>query len=409
MRTPSSNYQSKKVLIGISSGIAAYKVIDLIQDLKIKGLDVELIMTFHASRMIDPSIFEKAIGHKVHINLFPEGFNYKRVIENKEVEHIKVADSALIFLIIPATANIISKIAGGIADDFLTTTVLASTCPVVVCPSMNVNMWENPIIQGNIDKLISRGFIVIPPDEGLLACGYTGYGRLPEKKLILREIDSLLKINSKLKGKKILVTGGGTLEPIDSVRVLSNRASGKMGAAIAEECFRAGGKVKLVRSSSSVSTRFGIMEEIFETASDLEEIIKKDIKNFDFIFHTAAVSDFVPVKVISGKIESKKNLSLDLKPIPKIIDKIKIWNPKIKLIGFKAVFMKNQKELELIGTNKLRNCKADYIVVNDIGRKGIGFGADKNEVCIVSKVGLVQRIAKTSKREIARRLIELII
>ena len=268
----------KKVVIGISSGIAAYKVIEIIKNLKTKGLDVEVIMTHHASEMVNPSFFEEVSGHKVHIDLFPSGFNYKDIVEKREVEHIKLADSASVFLIIPATANIISKIAGGIADDFLTTTVLAITCPVLVFPSMNVHMWENQIIQENIVKLKKHGFIIVAPDAGLLACGYSGTGRLPKSGKIVQEVLTVLEKGSRLKGKNILVTGGATSEPIDAVRVLSNRASGKMGAAIAEACYRAGAEVTFMHPESSVPVNSGVKEVIFHTSKELEMMIKNSIR-----------------------------------------------------------------------------------------------------------------------------------
>lgn len=398
----------RTVIIGISSGIAAYKVVDLIQILKAKDIAVEIIMTATAVKMFGVEMFERITKKKVYINLVPGGFDYRKVLKNREVEHIKLADSASLFVVAPATANIIGKLAVGLADDLLTTILLATNAPILICPSMNVHMWENQLVQENLDKLKNLGFIILHPDSGQLACGYKGVGRLAKPEKIADAIFQMLFEKEKLKGKKIIVTAGGTLEPIDAVRTITNRASGKMGAAIAQICYMQGADVLLLRAKTSVVPGFNIKTEIFETAKDLEELIKKYAINYDILFHTAAVSDFIPEKISDKKLDSRKNFTLELHPAPKILYKIKSWNPKIKLIGFKAVYKLNDKKLIAEGMKKLKDSGADYIIVNDVGREGVGFAVDTNEVYIISSKGLITKIEKSSKKEVARKILEYI-
>ena len=255
----------KTVLIGVGSGIAAYKVLDLIKELKNEGLDIFVIMTQSAMKMISPSEFEKATGNKVCTDLFEENFNYKDVLEKRKVEHIELADRADLMVIVPATANLIGKLAYGLSDDFLTTTALAVTSPILVCPSMNVNMWNNPLVKQNVSLLRNNGYQIVEPSSGMLACGYEGKGRLEDVKIIKEEIIRQLNKTDSLKGKKVIVTAGGTIEKIDDVRYITNKSSGKMGVAIAEECYLRGAQVLLLRANRSETPRCIIPEKTFET------------------------------------------------------------------------------------------------------------------------------------------------
>lgn len=428
------------VVVGISSGIAAYKIVDLIRILKDKGISVEIIITANAVSMFGKGMFEKAAGKRVHTDLIEKGFDYKEVLKNREVEHIKIADSASLFVIAPATANIIAKLACGIADDFLTTTILAATAPVLICPSMNVHMWENPLFRENLNRLKALNFLIMSPDKGELACGYEGVGRLAAPEKIAQEILKILTLKKNLKAKKIMVTAGGTAEPIDAVRTITNRASGKMGVAITEECIKQSAEVLLLCTIQAINhiklpwrekskdtsevTRRGssdgggirqenrLMIELFETSSDLERLIKKHIRNHDVLFHTAAVSDFVPEEKPDVKLDSGKPFSLKLSPAPKILHKIKSWNPKIKLIGFKAVYKLPEKELINVGIRKLKESGSDYIIVNDVGREGVGFSVDTNEVYIIHQAQgralSVKKIHKAPKKEIAEKILNFI-
>lgn len=396
------------VVIGISSGIAAYKIVDLIKILKKMKINIEIVMTEAAAKMFGEKIFEEAAGKKVYTGLIPSDFDYKEVLQNREVEHIKLADSASLFVVAPATANIIAKIAHGLADDLLTTTILATLAPILICPSMNVNMWQNETVQENVSKIIKKGMYLLPPDSGDLACGYKGVGRLRESNKIISEINHILFVKNSLSGKKIMVTAGGTSEAIDPVRIITNRGSGKMGIALASESVKRGAEVVLIRSKNSNVVQYKAEEILFETGEDLSEIIRIKIVNYDLIFHTAAVSDFKPLKKFSSKIDSKKKLRLDFIPTDKIIRKIKIWNPKVLLVGFKAVFHKTDREMIKIGKDLLHETKSDYIAVNDIGQDGIGFGADNNEIILISGKGAVLKIDKTSKQNVAVRILEAI-
>lgn len=374
----------KTVVVGVTSGIAAYKIIDLIYLLKRDGFNVIVTMTKSASLMLAPKEFEKASENKVYIDLFEENFDYKDVLKSRKVEHVRIADTADLVVIAPATANSIAKMSHGMADDFLTTVVLATQAPIMVCPSMNVHMWGNSFVQENVEKLKTKGICILEPTEGDLACGYHGKGRLPEPSTIYNEIKKILQKTTRLQGKKVIVTVGGTTEPIDDVRYITNKASGKMGVAIADECFLQGAEVLLVRSKTSVSSRYDIRQIVFGTADELEEILQKEVKKCDALFQTAAVSDFKVEKAI-GKIPSDSKTTLRLTPRKKIIDQIKIWNSKIKLIAFKAVWGGTKEELIKQGQEKLQKSKADYVVVNDISKNDRGFGVDTNEAIIVSK------------------------
>ncbi len=390
--------------ICISSGIAAYKITGLIKIIKSKGHSITVILTESAAKMISVEEIKKLTDNPVYSKLFDDKFDYKKVLKERKVDHIDLAKNTDLFIVAPATANTIAKLASGISDDFLTTTVLATLSPVLICPSMNTNMWFHEATQKNIKTLVTYSYYVIDPESGDLACGTVGLGRLPKIEAIAKEAESILNTSKSMKGKRVIVTAGGTIEPLDSARVLTNRSSGKMGVALAEECYRRGAEVLLVRSSSSVSSSLPIQQNTFQSAKNLENILKKNVKLFNYLFHAAAVSDFTTEK-IENKLDSAKPVNLTLTPTPKIINEIKRWNPKIKLIGFKAIHGINQIKLKKIVQEKFKQTDADYIVVNDISRNDVGFGTDDNEVYIFSKKGMIKKIDKTSKKEIAKEIL----
>lgn len=394
------------VVVGITSGIAAYKSLELIKLLKEEKLEIFVILSHHATQMVPIDEFEKASGNKVAVELFQDDFDYKIILKSRKVDHIELADKADVFVIVPATANTVAKLSHGIADDFLTTTALAVTAPTIICPSMNVNMWNNPAVQENINLLRKRGAIIIEPTEGMLACGYEGKGRLVDIAIIKDEILKQLHRTNSLRSKKIIVTAGGTIEKIDDVRFIANRSSGKMGVAIAEECYLRGSDVLLLRSKNSVSPRYLVKEKLFSTTDDLFTLVKQYIKEYDYIYHVAAVSDFTLLEPFTGKIKSGKALTLRLKPQVKILGYIKKLNPRINLIAFKAEHNSDEKELVQIAKKKLQDSNADAIVANDISRNDRGFEADTNEVFIVQKNGQYIKFALNSKKEIAKHIIE---
>lgn len=397
----------KIVLLGITGGIAAYKTLDLIRILQKEKIAVKVIMTRHATQMISPQKLEKTIAEKVYQDLFTKNFDYKEILTKRKVDHIELADTTNVMVIVPASANVIAKLAAGIADDFLTTTVLAVTAPIIICPSMNVNMWLNDALQENLTKLKQRGFIIIEPDRGMLACGYEGVGRLADLGKIKDEIMNQLNRTTSLKNKLIIVTAGGTHEKIDDVRFITNRSSGKMGIAIAEECVLRGADVILLRAKTAIKPRYLMFEEIFETAKQLSELISKYIKKADAIYHAAAVSDFGVTKPFPGKLTSKSDITLNLVQTPKILDKIKRLNPKIKLIAFKAESEPNAEKLIQKAHARLIESGADVIVANDVSRPDRGFGVDTNEVFVIRQNAKPQKIALAHKRTIAQKLVEI--
>jgi phosphopantothenoylcysteine decarboxylase / phosphopantothenate---cysteine ligase len=393
----------KTIVLGVTSGIAAYKTLDLIKELKKENIDILVVMTESASKMLDPKEFEIASGNKVYAELFEKDFEYKNILKERKVDHIDVADRADVICIAPATANSIAKIAHGIADDFLTTMLLASNSPVILAPSMNVHMWSNPVTKENITKLKKLGFIILEPERGMLACGYVGPGRLPHILIIKDEVLRQISYSKSLAGKKIIVTAGGTIEPIDAARFLTNKSSGKMGIAIAEECYLRGADITLLRAKNSIEPRYLMRQQEFETADELLRLLEKFVKDSDVLFHAAAVSDFKPT-IRKEKLSSKESVTLHLAPQKKIITQIKKLNPKIKLIGFKAVASSSEEVLIAKGREMLKEGSADAIIVNDISKKDRGFQADTNEVFVVTPKNL-NKISLRSKKEVARELL----
>ena len=308
----------KTIILGVSGGIAAVKAPELTKLLKKQSFDVYVVLTPNAKNFINQKELEKITGHKVYGDLFEANFDYRQVIKQKKVEHIELADKADLVLIAPATANLLAKLAHGLADDFLTTLVLATKVSVVICPAMNVNMWQHPAVKANLAAVKRLGYEVINPASGMLACGYEGLGRLEELDKIAVAVTERLKISDSLRGKKILITAGPTREPIDQVRFITNRSSGKMGAALVEAARQRGASARLLMGQKD-----------FVTANDLLVLIKKYAPDYDIIFHTAAVGDFKITSQASGKLPSRRPVKLHLEPQVKILEQIKKFNPKI--------------------------------------------------------------------------------
>ncbi|MBI2576550.1 bifunctional phosphopantothenoylcysteine decarboxylase/phosphopantothenate--cysteine ligase CoaBC [Candidatus Woesearchaeota archaeon] len=372
----------KTIILGVTSSIACFKAVDLVKSL-IKKHSLEVILTKSAGLLVNKTIFEKALGKGVYENLFYPGWGYKDYLRERKMAHIELADRADLFVVAPATANIIAKMAYGIADDLLTTSLLATKAPVLVCPAMNVNMWEHPVVQANVAALKKRGVFFVEPEEGMLACGWGGAGRLADLGLIEKEIGHLLFYPSRLRGKRILVTAGSTIEPIDPVRFIANRSSGKTGIAIAEEAARQGAEVILVRGMTSLEPGGKILDVKIETVNEMAAAIKKHIKTADVMIHAAAVSDFYAKEKSSTKIPSGKELALELSPTAKILEHVREWNPNVFLVGFKAEYKVSNKDLVNRARELLQRSRADLIVANDVGRKKI-FGADSTSVVLVS-------------------------
>ncbi len=395
------------ILLGVSGGIAAIKIPELVTALQKQGHTVSLVLTKGAEAFFSTDQLNK-LDVPVYKNLFAGSLDPKAIVEDRSVEHIDLAKSADLLVIAPATANVIAKLSTGIADDYLTTLALAVTCPIIVCPAMNVNMWTHPATQKNTATLLSRGIQIVEPEEGMLACGDVGQGKLASLEVITEQINKVTKLTNQLKGKTVVVTAGGTTEPIDDVRFIANKSSGKMGVSLAEVAYQRGAQVILLRAKGAVHPRFFIEAYEFNTTEDLEELMKKYSPTADIVIHTAAVSDF-SVKQHIGKLDSKKQTTIELTPRHKILDQIKKQNPNTFLIGFKAEVVLTDEELVAKATQRLDESNADMMVANHIDRPGVGFGGDDNEVFLVTKREKPIHIAKTSKREIAEKILDNVI
>jgi len=391
--------KGKKIILGITGGIAAYKSAELCRRLKKSGAEVQVIMTQSGMKFITPLTMECLSEKEVITEMFPE----RRIVGTR---HISLAKWADLILIAPATYNLIGKISSGIADDILTTVISSTRALVVFAPTMNVNMYENPICQQNIEKLRKLGYRFIEPGVGDLACGDVGKGRMAEPEEIQNEVIKLLSEKKDLIGKSILVTASRTEEPIDAVRFLSNRSSGKMGYAMAEEAFARGAKVTLISGPSELNPPPGINLIKVRTADEMFNAVKKHFAKSDTLIMTAAVSDFTPEKVSSGKIKKQETeLDLKLKPTPDILKEVGRNKGKKVLVGF-AVETENEIEN---AKSKLKEKNLDLIAVNNPNLKGAGFEADTNIATLIDKKGKVEKLPLMSKKDLAEKIIDRVV
>lgn len=384
----------KTIVLGITGGIAAYKAADLSSKLTQAGANVKVVMTWEATKLIKPITFQALTGNPVVTEMF-------KPAEPSKITHISLADEADIVAIVPATANIIAKIAGGIADDMLTCLVLATIAPVVISPAMHHNMYVNPVTQENIAKLKSRGFIIIPAAHGRLASGALGYGRLPEITEIIGVIQQTLGRNSDLAGKRIVVTAGGTQEAIDPVRFIGNHSSGKMGYAIAEAARDRGAQVTLISAPTSLSDPIGVEMVNIKSIVEMRDKVVRAVKKADVLIMSAAGADFIPKTIATQKIKkSDAGLTLEMIKAPDILSEIK--DGKFVKVGFKA----ETQNLEENARDKLYKTDLDLIVANDVTKEGSGFGTDTNEVTIINKKGESEHLPLMSKREVADKILD---
>ncbi|HCW03259.1 MAG TPA: bifunctional phosphopantothenoylcysteine decarboxylase/phosphopantothenate--cysteine ligase CoaBC [Clostridium sp.] len=385
----------KNVVVGVCGGIAAYKALDIVSALRKKGINVDVIMTEHATKFVTPLTFQSISANAVIVDMFQEPKVW-------EIQHISLAKKADLILVVPATANIIGKVANGIADDMLSTTIMASKAPVVFAPAMNTNMYENPIVQQNIEKLKSFGYRFIQPASGRLACGDLGKGKLPEPKHITDIVLSKLYINKDLLGKKVLVTAGGTMAPIDPVRYVGNHSSGKMGYAIAEEARDRGAEVTLISGPTKLDGPQGIKIIPVNTNGEMLKASLEYFDNSDIIIKCAAVSDFKVEKYSDVKIKKNSDgFNLKLIQDNDILAELgKRKKEKQLLVGFAA----ESNDLTQNATTKLKKKNLDYIIANDITGSDTGFGSDYNRINIISNDGKVIALDKMSKREAAREI-----
>jgi len=394
-----------RVALGVTGGIAAYKAADLLRTLQDRGLEVQVIMTRSACEFVAPLTFAALSGRRVITEMFGEAQGEANV--ESAIEHIAVAQAIDALVVAPATANVLAKMAQGIADDFLTTLCLATKAPVVVAPAMNVNMWEHEATQKNVEILRGRGVKVVNPDEGDLACGMTGAGRLASVESIARAVFEILGLRDDLKDETVLITAGRTEEPLDAVRYLSNRSSGKMGYALAEASRRRGARVILVSGPTHLEPPAGVIIERVRTADEMAQAVFQHLDKASVVLMAAAVADFKPAAVRPGKIKKQDGVpSVELAPTTDILAEIaRRRSPEQLVVGFAA-------EAEHVIENaalKLRSKRLDMVVANDVTQEGAGFDVDTNIVTILFPDGRQTNLERMSKLDVAQHVLDAVV
>ncbi|HXQ26648.1 MAG TPA: bifunctional phosphopantothenoylcysteine decarboxylase/phosphopantothenate--cysteine ligase CoaBC [Candidatus Acidoferrales bacterium] len=391
-----------KIALGVTGGVAAYKAAELVRRLQQEKLDVQVVMTRSAQEFITPLTFAALTGKKVITEMFGAGDASPANVESA-IEHIAVAQRIDLLLVAPATADILGKFAHGIAGDFLSTLYLATKAPVVVAPAMNVNMWEHPATQENLKSLRARGVHVVDPDEGYLACGMTGAGRLAATEAIVEKVCGVLGLRHDLEGQTVLVTAGPTREDIDPVRFLTNRSSGKMGYALAEAASRRGARVVLVSGPTDLAAPEGVDWVPVRTTEEMRNAVRERAREANIVIMAAAVSDYRPAAAQSQKLKrGDERLTLELEPTPDILAELGREKGSRILVGFAA-------ETDRVAENargKLARKGADMIVANDVTQEGAGFDTDTNIVTLFLRDGREVPLPKLSKFDVANRILD---
>jgi phosphopantothenoylcysteine decarboxylase / phosphopantothenate---cysteine ligase len=387
------------IVLGVTGGIAAYKTPELVRRLRDAGADVRVIVTPNATRFVSPLSLATVSKHGVISDQWGDP-------ERGGVDHIELAQWAELLLIAPATANIIAKLALGIADDALSTYAIAHRQQIAVAPAMNWSMLQHPAVVQNIETLRSRGVAIIEPESGPLAEGEEGPGRLADIPAIVERVQQLFRPKD-LQGRSVLVTAGPTREPIDPVRFLSNRSSGKMGYAMAEAAQRRGASVTLVSGPTSLAAPAGVRITHVTTASQMYDAVMQNLHGQQVVIKAAAVADFTPAATAAQKIKKEQGneLTLTFEKSPDIIESIVATSPKPFVVAFAA----ETEKLEQNAREKLMRKKADLIVANDVADSSIGFDSDQNEVLVISRDGKTVRIAKAPKLVVANRILDLVL
>lgn len=387
-----------KVALGVSGGIAAYKAAELVRLLQDRSVRVQVVMTRAAQEFVRPLTFAALSGEKVITDLFGQGAQEPNI--ESAVEHIAVAQSIDALVVAPATADVIAKFANGLADDFLSTLSLATTAPLVIAPAMNVNMWENAATQANIQKLKERGARIVEPDSGYLACGMIGPGRLAANECIVQAVMEALGSAQDLAGETVLITAGPTREPIDPVRYIGNRSSGRMGYALAEAALRRGAKVILITGPAALKPPSAAEVVQVQTAEQMRDAVISNLERSTVVIKAAAVADFT-VKAAAQKIKRTGSMHLELEPTPDILKEVAQRKGTRVVIGFAA---ETQDALEN-ARKKLHTKSLDAIVLNDVSQPGIGFDSERNAVTILTHSGSIN-VPETSKWEVAHRVLD---
>ncbi|TDY46620.1 phosphopantothenate-cysteine ligase /phosphopantothenoylcysteine decarboxylase [Alicyclobacillus sacchari] len=388
--------EPKTILVGVGGGIAAYKSAALCSLLVKRGYDVQALMTEHATRFIQPLTLQALTKHPVIFDTFAEP-------NPSEIAHIAVADRAALYVIAPATANLIGKLAHGLADDMVTTTALAATCPTVIAPAMNVHMYEHPAVQANLATLRQRGNLVLDPGEGPLACGYTGKGRMPEPEDIAEVIEALLHQERDLAGLRIVVTAGPTVEDIDPVRYLTNRSSGKMGYAIAQQAVARGAQVTLVSGPTHLQPVPGAEMLYVRSTDEMLAGVQRAMEHADVLIAAAAPADFRPAVCYEHKWKKSQGLMhIDLVETPDILAIMSQRRRRGQtIVGFAA----ETRDPVQYGRKKLEEKGLDLIVINDVSKPGAGFDVDTNQVTLVTRSGDVNELPMMAKYRVADQIL----
>jgi phosphopantothenoylcysteine decarboxylase / phosphopantothenate---cysteine ligase len=391
-----------RITLGVTGGVAAYKAAELVRLLQQDGFSVQVVMTRGAREFVTPLTFAALSGQKVITDLFEKSSAGEANLESA-IEHIAVAQRTDLLLVAPATADILAKFARGIADDFLTTLYLATTAPVIVAPAMNVNMWNHPATQENVEKLRSRGVKIVNPDEGYLACGMTGAGRLAGQQEIVAAVRGTLHAQKDLQGETILITAGPTCEDLDPVRYLTNRSSGKMGYAVAEAAARRGAKVFLVSGPVNLETPDGVERIDVRTAEEMRVAVMDRFPESSIAIFAAAVADYRPAETQTEKMKrNREPLTIRLEPTPDILAEAAQTKGNRLIVGFAA-------ETDHVADNarkKLAAKNADLIVANDVTAEGAGFDHDTNIVTLFSRDARDLALPKLGKSEVAQRILD---
>ncbi len=386
--------QRKTVILGVSGGIAVYKVVELLRLYVKAGADVHVIMTKNAQEFVTPLTFQTLSGNPVHTDLFS-------LYQEQEIGHISLAERADIFVLAPATANVVGKIACGLADDLLTTSLMATKAPVLLAPAMNTNMYENPLYQRNEQVLLKLGYHLIEPASGSLACGQDGLGKLPEPEMILEKTQQVLSPND-LHGCNMLVTAGPTREELDPVRYISNYSSGKMGYAVASSAARRGANVILVSGPTALPTPAGVIRLDATSAEQMRSLVIANVGKVDVVIKAAAVADYRPVQRAGEKMKkSSQELMLPLEKNTDILAELGSHKDDLILVGFAA----ETERLLAHAAEKLKKKNLDMIVANDIASEGAGFDVDTNIVQILHADGKVEEFDLMTKEQVATQLI----
>ena len=387
----------KNILIGVTGGIAAYKVVEVASRLKKSGANVRVMMTSAATEFVSPRTFEEITGNAVFVEMFGDAAHF-------HVAHVALADFADLILIAPATANFLAKAAHGVADDLLTTTILASDKPLLIAPSMNTKMFLNPATQDNLKALKARGVKILEPAVGELACGTSGKGRLPEPVDICAVVEKFFASEPILSGKKVLVTAGGTIEPIDPVRYIGNRSSGRMGYEIAKSAVNSGAEVVLVSGKSEIEPPNGLKAFIkVESALQMRDEVLKHFETVDCVIMSAAVADYRVKNVSEQKIKkSDETLTLELVKNPDILKELGNLKKSQVLVGFAA---ETQNILDY-ARKKLVEKNLNFIVANDVTAEGAGFGVSTNIASIIWRDGQIETFNKMSKADLAEKIVQ---